>query len=377
MKQTTTKLLRYRRQTALKEFGFEGQEKLIRSKVLVVGAGGLGCPALQYLSAAGVGTIGIIDFDKVELTNLHRQPLFGMDDIGKFKAEVASIKLSSLNPEIKFDVYKIKLSSANALELINAFDVVIDGTDNFSSRYMINDACVLLNKPLVYGAVLGFEGQVGVFNLVDKNNGIAANYRDLYPQPPQPNSVPSCNENGVLGVLPGIIGTMQAAEAIKIITGIGSPLRNIIVSYNVLNNFYYEITISPLKSKRIKFPKTKSEFNNYDYEWFCGEVYKHHEITLEEFDILRKNDDINIIDVREIEELTDSTEFSCIKIPLSRFKESLSKLNTNNTIVVICQTGKRSLTAVKLIKDEFPECKAYSLQGGISEWKKHNQNNLV
>lgn len=361
---------RYQRQIILPEFGTAAQEKLFRAKVLVVGAGGLGCPALQYLSAAGVGTIGIIDFDTIELSNLQRQTLYSISDIGKSKAPTAAEKLKAFNPEVQILSFNVKLDSNNALESINDFDIVIDGTDNFSTRYLVNDACVLLNKPLVYGAVLRFEGQVGVFNLADKNTNIKTNYRDLFPEPPDPESSPSCNEAGVLGVLPGIIGTMQATEAIKIITRIGKPLCNTIVSYNALNNFFYEFMISPSKEINSSVPKSKEEFEKFDYDWFCGQHQQLPEITSQEFDLLRTKEKIDIIDVREMDELPKVDEFVFMQIPLSKFEEAINDISTKNKIIVFCQSGKRSLVAVKMLNERFPECTALSLKGGILEWKK-------
>lgn len=361
---------RYQRQIILPEFGTATQEKLFRAKVLVVGAGGLGCPALQYLSAAGVGTIGIIDFDTIELSNLQRQTLYSISDIGKSKAPTAAEKLKAFNPEIQILSFIVKLDSNNALALINDFDIVIDGTDNFSTRYLINDACVLLGKPLVYGAVLRFEGQVGVFNLADTITNIKTNYRDLFSEPPDPASAPSCNEAGVLGVLPGIIGTMQATETIKIITGIGKPLCNTIVSYNALNNLFYEFTISPSKEINSSVPKSKEEFENFDYDWFCGQHQQLPEIAPQEFDLLRTKEKIDIIDVREMDELPKVDEFVFMQIPLSKFEEAINDISTKNKIIVFCQTGKRSLIAVKMLNERFPECSALSLKGGILEWKK-------
>lgn len=256
----------YTRQIILKELGKEGQHKLKLAKVLVVGAGGLGCSALQYITAAGVGTIGIVDFDVIEISNLHRQVLYSFDDIGKPKAETAATKLRAMNPNAEYSVYPYSLTQHNALEIISEYDLVIDGTDNFIGRYILNDACVLLSKPFVYGAVSGFEGQVGVFNLADKLEGKKSNYRDLFPQPPDPAASMSCSEAGVLGVLPGIIGTLQATEAIKIITGIGKPLANTILTYNALHNSFYEFHISPVEKANDRMPSDENEFRNFDYK---------------------------------------------------------------------------------------------------------------
>lgn len=366
---TSKKYERYERQLTLKGFGTAGQDKLFEAKVLVIGAGGLGCPALQYLTAAGVGTIGIVDFDMVELINLQRQILYSVEDIGKPKALTSAKKLGSLNTYVQFEVFQTKLEPSNALKIIKSFDVIIDGTDNFATRYLANDACVLLNKPYIYGAVLRFEGQVGVFSLSDKITGIKTNYRDLFPNPPKPETVPSCNEAGVLGVLPGIIGTMQATEAIKIITGIGEPLCNKIISYNALNNLFYEFSVSPY-AKNFGMPTTKKEFENFNYEWFCGTEKKPDEISVEEFDEMRKKKNLTVIDVRETDELPVVNEFNHLQIPLSSFENDFDKIKIKYTIILFCQSGIRSQAALKILKEKYPDCIAYSLRGGIVEWKK-------
>src|SRR5687767_8417729 len=220
---TSEELQRYSRHLSLQNFGMANQLKLKNAKVLVVGAGGLGCPALLYLTAAGVGTIGIADFDSIDISNLQRQVLYTTSDVGKKKAEVAARRLRELNPLISFQLHTQQIKATNALGIIASYDVVLDGTDNFPTRYLLNDACVLLNKPLVYGSILRFEGQVAVFNY-PISKSYSANYRDLFPEPPPPEVVPDCEQAGVLGVLPGIIGSMQANEVIKIVTGIGEPL---------------------------------------------------------------------------------------------------------------------------------------------------------
>ncbi len=361
---------RYERQLLLNGFGITGQEKLHHSRVLMIGAGGLGCPALQYLAAAGVDTIGILDFDVVELTNLQRQTLFNVDDIGKYKAQTAAEKLMKFNPDIEFIVHQTKIESANAVEIISGYDIVIDGTDNFATRYLVNDACVLLHKPLVYGSVLRYEGQAGVFNLRASDENYSANYRDLFPEPPRPETVPSCNEAGVLGVLPGIIGTMQATEAIKIITGIGTPLSNKILSCNVMENLFYEFEITPSKQKNQFVPKTIEEFKQFNYEWFCGNTHQHLEISPTEFEILRKESDITVIDVRELGELPFVDEFPHVQLPLSEFEDEITKLNLKERVVLFCKSGHRSLTALNILLRKYPHCKAYNLKGGITAYKK-------
>lgn len=221
--------LRYNRQTMLPEIGDSGQEKLKRAKVLVIGAGGLGCPILQYISTAGVGTIGIVDFDKIEIHNLHRQILYTEDQVGLSKALIAKEKLEALNPLIKVAAFEAKLTVENAVQIIQDFDVIVDGSDNFATRYLVNDTCVALGKPLVYGSILGFEGQLAVFN----HNG-SKNLRNLFPEPPNPKEVPNCSLNGVLGTLPAMIGTMMAHETLKLIIGLPT-LKNELVLYQTLD----------------------------------------------------------------------------------------------------------------------------------------------
>ena len=360
---------RYQRQIQLKEIGSVGQEKIAKAKVLVIGAGGLGCPALQYLAAAGVGTIGIVDFDVVELSNLQRQILYTVVDIGQSKAFTAAKKLSLLNPEIKIEFYNVQITNKNAFEILENYDIIIDGSDNFVTRYLINDACVLLDKPLIYGAVLRFEGQIGVFNLADETTKSKTNYRDLFPKPPDLDSAISCNDVGVLGVIPGIIGTMQATEALKIITGIGKPLANKIISYNSLENSFYDFEIVINTNLSIDYPKSKTSFLNFDYNWFCNSNLDVATLSVDEFDSLRTKEKITIIDVREKGELPVVDEFDFTLIPLSDFENLVSTISQENKIVVFCKSGQRSLNAIKILKDKFPDCKAYSLAGGIENWK--------
>ena len=240
--ETKNSLERYQRQITLKNFGEECQQRLSEAKVLVVGAGGLGCPALQYLAAAGVGTIGIADDDIVSLSDLHRQILYASADIGLSKVEVAAIRLNELNPDVKIVQHKMRLRKQDATEIIKQYEYILDGTDNFITRYVINDACVLLGKPLVCGAVSQYQGQLAVFNVPDKN-GRTSNYRSLFPVPPKTAEFPDCNEQGVLGVLPGIIGTMQAAEIIKLVTGIGTSLCNKMITYDALTNEIFVVRL--------------------------------------------------------------------------------------------------------------------------------------
>jgi len=370
MKNDNPSYERYQRQMILKEFGESGQQKILQSSVLVIGAGGLGCPALQYLAAAGVGTIGIVDDDVVSLTNLHRQVLYSTFDIGFSKAEKAKHHLTRLNPEIHITAYNERLTTKNALDIIGAYDMVIDGTDNFASRYLVNDACVLLNKPLVYGAVSQFEGQVAVFNTQNEKGDVPVNYRDLFPNPPKDDEVLNCAEAGVLGVLPGIIGAMQANETIKLITGTGKALINSLLTYNALNNQVYEVSLAANEASRLLIPATKTEFEQMDYNWLCASVNNQFELDVDRFDQIRNTGKADIIDVREANEIPVPTEFNYTQIPMSQFSRRIPTLK-NDTIIVFCQTGKRSLQAAQMLFDTFGETKQiYSLQGGIINWIK-------
>ena len=369
------KMQRYQKQILLKEFGEKSQRLLSESKVLIIGAGGLGCPVLQYLAAAGVGCIGIVDFDVVEISNLHRQILYTADDIGKSKAKIASEKIKALNPEIQLDVFKIKIDNQNAIEIISGYDLVVDGSDNFPTRYLVNDACVLLGKSLVYGSVFRFEGQVGVFNYRQEN--IKTNYRDIYPNPPKPEEVADCNEAGVIGVLPGIIGTMQANEAIKIITGIGKTLSNRLVTYNALNNSFYEIEIKPDSESKKNLPKNKEEFLQMNYEWYCNEKNSVHEISAEVFEKMILLDNVLVIDVRNENELPKMAETNVLAIPLHLLKERVDEIDSDKTIVVFCQTGTRSKKAIEIIQQFVHHNNIYNLEGGIKKWKKYMENKRI
>ena len=364
---------RYNRQIILRNFGEEAQTRLLNSKILVAGAGGLGCPALMYLAAAGAGTICIADFDKVDLTNIQRQVLYKESDCGQPKAETAARNLKLINSEIDIEVFSGKISNDNAIELFSRFDVVIDCTDNFASRYLINDACCIVDKPLIYGAVLGFEGQAGVFNLDDCNEGIKTNYRDLFPLPPEPGSVFSCNDTGVLGVVPGVIGTMQAAEAIKIVTKSGKPLANKIVSYNAFNGSFYEFRVTPFPDKA-GMPANKDEFMSFDYSGFCALPDSDvKEIGVEEFVAAAKSGDCEFIDVREEHEPADMAEFGTVRIPMSSFIERAASVISGKKIVIFCEAGERSKTAVNILQSNNDGIEAYSLKGGAKALRKYLQ----
>lgn len=360
---------RYQRQIILKGFGETGQQKLMQAKVLVIGAGGLGCPALQYLAAAGVGIIGIADDDVVSLSNLHRQVLYSSDDIGLLKVDVAILKLHRLNPEIKIITHALRLQNTNALNILSQYDYVLDGTDNFASRYMINDACVLLAKPLVYGAVSQYQGQVAVFNVPD-DKGRSSNYRDLFPDPPAVGDVLSCEEAGVLGVLPGIIGTMQAAEVIKLITRIGKPLINKLLTYNILTHELYDVSLSQPGTAKELILEDEASFLAMNYFHFCNvQQSSIAEIDAKQFQHLRKKASAVVIDVREKGELPFVTNISHLQIPMSVFEEKIADIQ-QQTIILFCQHGVRSLHAAEIIQDKYGVSKeVYSLKGGIVKWQ--------
>lgn len=364
---------RYQRQTILPEIGMEGQQKLLQSKVLVVGAGGLGCPVLQYLAAAGIGTIGIVDDDEVALSNLHRQVLYSMADVGLSKAVCAATKLRAANPDIRVQEYNERLTNQNALDLINAYDIIVDGTDAFASRYMINDACVLLGKTLVYGAISKFEGQVSVFNVADEKGLRTANYRDVFPLPPAAGTVLNCAEAGVLGVLPGIIGTIQATEIIKLVTGIGQPLTNRLLTYNTLNNQLFEIAITPSEATMDLIPSDATAFRQKDYDLNCA-VQNVMEITYDAFQSLLQDPLVTVIDVREKGELPFITDFSHLHLSLTQLHQEVPSID-GATIVVLCQSGQRSRQAAGILFQKYGASKKiYSLKGGIRSWRKGFQS---
>jgi sulfur-carrier protein adenylyltransferase/sulfurtransferase len=363
-------LSRYDRHIIIPDFGFEGQKKLKAAKVLVIGSGGLGSPSLLYLAAAGVGTIGIIDFDVVDDSNLQRQVLFGVDEIGKPKVEAAKKRLESLNPHITIKVYNEQLTSKNALDIIKDYDVVADGTDNFPTRYLVNDACVLLGKPNVYGSIFQFEGQASVFNYRDKNGELGPNYRDLYPTPPPPGLVPSCAEGGVLGVLPGIIGSLQALEVIKIITGIGETLSGRFFIFDALNfeSRTFKIKRNPANPLNGENPTIKELI---DYEQFCGmkAVEKPiKEITAKElYDLQVRGENIQIIDVREPHEY-EIANIGGELIPLATVSANADKIDRNKKVVVHCKMGGRSAKAIRELEEKFGFTNLYNLKGGILGW---------
>lgn len=337
---------RYSRQIILPEFGLSGQEKLKNAKVLVIGAGGLGCPVLQYLTATGVGTIGIVDDDIVTITNLHRQILYSAEDIGKNKAETAKDKLSVSNPFVNFNVIPFRLNSENAVQIIADYDLVIDGSDNFPTRYLVNDVCVILDKPLVFGSILRFEGQISVFNYKG-----GPTYRCLFPD--EDEDADNCSEAGVIGILPGIIGTYMANEVIKIICGIGETLSGKLMVINALTNetniFRFE------RSVNIKAPEIIQNRVAIQTESKVSE-----EISFQDFEQLQQTDpdQLLLIDVREEYEYEEDF-VGGINIPLPELAENITQMPADKTVVFYCRSGVRSLMAVNLLKKSHFEGKSY------------------
>ncbi len=366
---TPEELRRYGRHLILPEVGLKGQKKLKSASVLLVGAGGLGSPVAYYLTAAGVGRIGIVDFDVVDATNLQRQILHSTADVGKSKLESAQQKIAALNPHVRLETFDTRLSSENALAILKNFDVVVDGSDNFPTRYLVNDACVLLKKPNIYGSIFRFEGQATVF---DAQRGPC--YRCLYSEPPPPGLVPSCAEGGVFGVLPGIIGTIQATETLKLILGIGEPLIGRLLLFDALKMEFREMKLR----KNAKCPicgEHPTITNLIDYDEFCGVVPQssdgrensRNEISVEELKRKReRGDDVLLIDVREPHEY-EIANIGGLLIPLNDLLERVRELDSTREIVVHCHHGGRSAQAVQFLRElGFKNVK--NLAGGIDEW---------
>ncbi|WP_422358675.1 molybdopterin-synthase adenylyltransferase MoeB [Reichenbachiella sp.] len=358
-------LERYSRHLIIPEFNIEGQRKLKEAKVLVVGTGGLGSPLLLYLTAAGVGNIGILDFDVVDDSNLQRQVLFTVDDVGKPKSEAAKARLEKLNPHVNFTVHNTMLTSENALDIVKDYDVVADGTDNFPTRYLVNDACVILDKVNVYASIFRFEGQVSVFNYKNAEGEYGPHYRDLFPTPPPPGLVPSCAEGGVIGVLPGIIGSLQANEVLKVVSGVGDPLAGRLFLFDALS---FETRVMKIHKNK----NTAAVTELIDYEVFCGlgekeEEKEVKEITVEELSQWKATKkDFQLIDVREGYEY-EIANLEGELIPLAEVADHVNDIRSDVDVVVHCRSGKRSADAiVQLEKLGFKNL--YNLKGGILAW---------
>ncbi len=366
---TNEEIARYSRHLILPEVGVEGQQKLKQAKVAMIGAGGLGAPVGLYLAAAGVGRVGIVDFDVVDASNLQRQVIHGTQDIGRKKLDSAADRMLDINPNIQIDKFDTGLTSANALEILRDFDVVIDGTDNFPTRYLVNDACVLLKKPNVYGSIFRFEGQATVFAYED-----GPCYRCLYPEPPPPGLVPSCAEGGVLGILPGIIGVIQATEAVKIILGVGETLKNRLLLYDALGMRFRELKLRrdpecPVCGEHPTVTKL------IDYQEFCGikPMASQPAAASDQIDVtevkskLDRGDEFSFVDVREPHEYQIARIPGAKLIPLGDLPKHLNDLDPNAEIVAHCKSGGRSQKAVDLLKASGFK-NARNMTGGITAW---------
>lgn len=366
---TNEEILRYSRHLIMPEVGMDGQLKLKGAKALLIGTGGLGAPLGLYLTAAGVGKIGLVDFDVVDFTNLQRQVTFGTSDVGKPKTQAAAARLKNLNPDVEITTYKTRLTSQNALELFKDYDVIVDGTDNFPTRYLVNDACILLGKPNVYGSIFRFEGQVTVFGMPD-----GPCYRCLYPSPPPPGLVPSCAEGGVLGVLPGIIGSLQAMETIKLLLGTGESLVGRLLLFDALSLKFRELKLR--KNPNCPVCGTKPTIRELiDYEEFCGIRGEEEpdsnlsvpEITAHELkNRMDKGDDLYILDVREPHEY-QICNLKGHLIPLGELPRRVHELDSSHEIIAHCRSGKRSAEAVDFLRKAGFR-KVLNLRGGILAW---------
>jgi adenylyltransferase/sulfurtransferase len=371
---TNEEVKRYSRHLIMPEVGVDGQRALKGGKVLCIGAGGLGSPAAMYLAAAGVGTIGLVDFDVVDFSNLQRQIIHGTPDVGRSKLASAKDRLNGINPHLDIQTYEVALSSENALQLFEPYDVILDGTDNFPTRYLTNDACVLLGKPNAYGSIFRFEGQASVFSTKD-----GPCYRCLYPEPPPPGLVPSCAEGGVLGVLPGVIGVIQATEAIKLITGIGEPLIGRFLIYDALKMRFRELKLK--KDPDCPVCGTHPTVTTLiDYQQFCGihpaapestavnAPSNGLEITSVELkERLNRGDKLTLVDVREPNEYQINRIPGTVLIPLGEIPRRYAELDKNDEIVVHCKMGGRSAKAADFLRSVGFK-RVLNLKGGIIDW---------
>ncbi|HEX5940627.1 MAG TPA: molybdopterin-synthase adenylyltransferase MoeB [Anaerolineales bacterium] len=371
-------ILRYSRHLLIPEVGLEGQRKLKNSSVLIIGTGGLGSPVSLYLAAAGIGRIGLVDYDTVDSSNLQRQVIHGTSTVGKLKVESARAKLLDLNPDIQIDVYNEPYTSENALRIAKDYDIILDGTDNFPTRYLTNDVAVFLGKPNVYASIYRFDGQVSVFYAKE-----GPCYRCLFPEPPPPGLVPSCAEGGVLGVLPGTIGTLQATEALKVLLGIGEPLIGKLLLYNALDMSFDFVKLKKNPNCRVCGPNADIK-ELIDYEEFCGVPSHDHEegsagaswdITVTELAERVKTNHLKLIDVREPHELEISRLPNATNIPLGQLAARLSELDSAEDMVLFCKSGARSTRALELLTSAgFKKVK--NLKGGINAWAKEVDKSL-
>jgi molybdopterin/thiamine biosynthesis adenylyltransferase/rhodanese-related sulfurtransferase len=361
---------RYKTQLLLPNFGVSAQEKLSKAAVLVIGAGGLGCPCLQYLIAAGVGKVGICDGDKVEISNLHRQILFNTNDIGSMKVDVAKMKLQTVYPLIDIKTYDYFLDNSSAIHLFANYDIIIDCTDDIEVRYLINDACVLLNKPFVFGAVYQYEGQVAVLNTDEKK----INLRDLFDEINSEDLL-TCNNSGALGAITGLIGTMQALETIKYIAALEGNLKNELLICNFLNYHHYKIALTS-SVKKTQVPQTINDFMHKKYKLNCLNEYNiNTDLNQEAFLKKIKEGNVQVIDVRNENEQPKINYFTYDNIPLNELILHPEKVSKEKTILLFCHAGIRSRIALDFLKDEQQYIKVYHLKGGIIKWKDNETSN--
>lgn len=380
MELSKQELLRYSRHLNLPEFGVATQQKLKDAKVLIVGTGGLGAPLLQYLTAAGIGTIGVVDFDVVDTTNLQRQVLFTTEDVGQPKTSIAIARLKAQNPHVKFVEHPVMLDSSNAMGIIKDYDVVADGTDNFQTRYLVNDACILLDKPNIYGSIFQYEGQVSVFNYTDAQGERGPNYRDLFPTPPPPGLVPNCAEGGVLGVLPGIIGSLQANEVIKVVTGVGETLSGRLVLFDAM-----DFSVRTLKVRKTSDNPVSGEnptiTSLIDYDEFCGIKpvvdNPQESVTVEELKLwIEQGKEFQLIDVREEYEY-EAANLSGELITLGELENNVDKISKVKKVVIHCKSGGRSRQAIELLKNKYQYTNLLNLEGGILAWQREIDQTLT
>ena len=367
-------LRRYSRHLILPDVGLDGQRRLKAARVLLIGAGGLGSPLALYLAAAGIGTLGLVDFDVVEVSNLQRQLLHGTRDIGRSKLASARDRIADVNPHVRTELHEARLTADNALAIVREYDIVVDGTDNFATRYLTNDACVLLAKPNVYGSIFRFEGQASVFATAD-----GPCYRCLYPEPPPPGLVPSCAEGGVLGVLPGLIGTIQATEVLKLVLGIGEPLIGRLLLVDSLGATYRTLTVR--KDPRCPACGTREIQHLIDYDQFCGGGAGWAGDTIQQISAvelaerLRRGDDIDVIDVREPYEWEIARIDGARLVPLAAVPAALETIDPARDVVVLCKAGGRSATAVSHLLSVGYR-RVWNLRGGIDAWRADVDANL-
>jgi sulfur-carrier protein adenylyltransferase/sulfurtransferase len=366
---TRDELQRYSRHLSLPTVGTNGQRKLKAARVLLVGAGGLGSPTALYLAAAGVGTLGLVEFDVVDVTNLQRQILHGTRDVGRPKLDSARDRLHDVNPHVQLIAHAERLTAANAMAIVRDYDIVVDGTDNFATRYLTNDVCVLLGKPNVYGSIFRFDGQASVFAT---NDGPC--YRCLYPSPPPPGSVPSCAEGGVLGVLPGLVGTIQATETIKLILGLGDSLAGRLLLIDALSMQFRSVRIT--KDPECPACGTRTITGLIDYDEFCGVRGEEPPVTTSDIpeitpselaDALKRGDDFDLIDVREPYEAQIASIAGATLMPLGSVPTAMASLDKTRRVVVMCRSGKRSLDAAQQLK-AAGFTRVENLAGGILRW---------